>query len=290
MLPSDQVNRNYIWESSAEYNAWKVEFPKNPNFELMLVGAELRQSVEEHEILFLHFKGKPYVDNSTLVSGDLVKFTYTTDKVPTLFYGYIDSIDTEDTIDMNNTNVLCVGSSYLLKNTNQRILKNVTADQVVSKIAKENGMTAVTQRHPRVRKSIVQAGQSDWQLLRRLAKQTGFALRVENTTIIFVSKNKIYNKRKSSAPYFRYVDSKSGITTKANRSSGTLLEFTLSTSDDSPETGARIDRVITGLNENTGTVIETTHKLKEFISSEIGVVVPEETSAAYLKWEALNGQ
>ena len=65
MLPSDQVNRNYVWESSAEYNSWKVEFPKNPNFELMLIGAELRQSVDEHEILFLHFKGKPYVDNST---------------------------------------------------------------------------------------------------------------------------------------------------------------------------------------------------------------------------------
>jgi hypothetical protein len=28
MLPSDQVNRNYVWESSAEYNAWKVEQEK----------------------------------------------------------------------------------------------------------------------------------------------------------------------------------------------------------------------------------------------------------------------
>lgn len=270
--------KNYVYESTAQYSTFKVEFPKTPDLELILIGAELYQDLEQHDRLMLHFKGKPFKKETTIKSEDPVKFTYITNRIKTEFFGYVYDIDPKDDLDSNNTDVLCISASHLLKNTDQKIYKNVTADQVISKIAKKYGMTAVTQRHPRVRKTIVQAGQSDWQLARRLAKQTGFALRCEGTTIYFMSKNKMYAKTKSGAAYFKYVDSEiGGASVKYNRSYGTLLEFSSEISDSAPERGAKVDRVITGYNERTGTVIETLHKLKDFSFEDKGVVVPNES-------------
>jgi hypothetical protein len=139
-------------------------------------------------------------------------------------------------------------------------------------------MQPVTQRHPRVKNSIVQAGQSDWQLLRRLAKITGFALRCENTSILFVSKDKIYNDKKASAPYFSYVadDENSGYITKELRMLGTCFAFTPIVSDSSPDTGVRVDRVITGMHTQAGAVLTTTHKHKSSNKGNSGVVVPNE--------------
>lgn len=276
-MPTNNLQKNYVYESTAHYSKWKVEFPKTPDLELILIGAELYQDIEQHDRLILHFKGKPFKPETSIKSEDPVRFTYTTNRVTTEFLGYVYDIDPKDDLDSNNTDVVCISASHLLKNTDQKIYTSVTADQVVSKIAKKNGMTAVTQRHPRVRKSIVQAGQSDWQLLRRLAKQTGFALRSEGTTIYFVSKNKIFSKSKAGAQYFKYIDDDiGGVAVKYNRSYGTIIAFASQISDSAPEKGAKVDRIITGYNERTGTLIETLHKLKDFNFEDKGVVVPSE--------------
>lgn len=276
-MTENNPQKNYVYESTAESSSFEVLFPNTPEFELTLIGAELYQDIEQHDRLVLHFKGKPENRETTILSEDPVKFTYITDKVKSEFLGYVYEIIPRDDADSNNTDIVCVSASYILKNTDQKIYKNVTADQVVDKIAKKNGMKAVTQRHPRVRKMIVAAGQSDWQVCRRLAKQTGFALRSEGTTIYFVSKNKIYSKSKPSAKYFEYVDSEiGGSAVKYNRSYGTILSFSSEISDTSPELGAKVDRVVTGYNERTGKVIETLHKLKDFSFEDKGVVVPSE--------------
>lgn len=271
------LQKNYVFETSAQYSSFKVEFPNYPDFELILIGAELYQDMEQHDRLVLHFKGKPEKRETAIKSEDPVKFTYTTEKVTSEFLGYVYQIIPKEGVDSNNIDIVCVSASYVLKNTNQKIFKNVTADQVVDRIARKNGMKAVTQRHPRVRKTIVQAGQSDWQMLRRLAKQTGFALRSEGTTIYFVSKNKIFSRSKPSAKYFKYVDFEvGGVANKAIRSTGTIISFRPEISDSAPELGAKVDRVITGYNERTGKVIETLHKLKDFDFEDKGIVVPNE--------------
>lgn len=274
---TNNTQKNYVYESTAYSSTFRVEFPKTPGLEMLLIGAELYQDIEQHDRLVLHFKGKPFKDETIIHSEDPVRFIYTTNRVTQEFVGYVYDIDPKDDLDSNNTDIICISASHVLKNTSQKIYKNVTADQVVQKIAEKWGMKAVTQRHPRVRKTIVQAGQTEWQLLRRLAKQTGFALRTEGTTIYFVSKNRLFSKSKPSAVYFKYVDSDTGGTAvKYNRSYGTLLEFVANVSDTAPEMGAKVDRVVTGYNERTGTVIETLHKLKDFDFEDKGVVVPSE--------------
>lgn len=253
---------NYAWESTAAKSTFTVKFPKNPSFDLLLIGAELIQEVESHEVLILTFKGKVSNPTATLASSDPVLFVYSAGSDVSTFEGYVYSVDPSASTQAHVTTVVCTSASDLLKDSDQKIYKNVTADQVVQKICSKHGLKAVTQRHPRLREAIVNPGQTDWQMLKRLAKTTGFALKVENTSIIFMSKNKIYQDKKERAAYFKYKD---GIT-KLQRTTGTCLTFEPKVSDNSIEIGARVDRVMNGT---------STHPVKDYRSSvSRGVVVP----------------
>lgn len=257
--------------ASPNWSNFSVSFPKTPNFELVLISADLYQEQESHDVLVLTFKGKSTKDDTSIVSSDPVEFKYSSGSTDSVFQGYVYQIDPSSTVKAHVTEIWCVSASAVLKDSDQVIFRNVTADQVVSKIAAKRGLTAITQRHPRLREAIVQAGQTDWQILRRLARQTGFALRTENTTIFFVSKDKIYQDKKSKAAYFRYKD---GLT-KEERHTGTCLGFTPVVSDDSIEMGVRIDRVMTGTNTSSGNIIATSHNAKDYTGVEsLGKVVP----------------
>lgn len=273
----ESSSSTYIEQS--QLSTFKATFPKTPDliYDMGLVNAELIQVAEEHDRLILHFKGKPSDPAVIIAQGDPVEFEFSNAIEPYKFNGYVYSVDQNNTPIVNNTDIVCIAASYYLKKTEQKIYKNVTADQVVKSIAAKHGMTASTQRHPRIRKAIVQSGQSDWQLLRRLAKQTGFALRAENTTIIFSTKSKIFQSKKDSAPYFFYVNSDDlGANTKADRATGTLMYFTPYLAENSPELGVQVNRVITGISEKSGEVMKTTHPNKDLDTDSKSIVVPGE--------------
>jgi hypothetical protein len=267
--------KNFVWNSNAKDSEFIASFPKAPDMELILIGSELYQNPEEHDRLILHYKGKPATKKNAIISGDPIIFTYRSGKLTSTWNGYVHHVRQDNSFQGGNTDIVCVGASWVLKDTDQKVYKNVTADQVISKIVKKHSMQAVTQRDPRVRSQISQSGQSDWQLCRSLAKQTGFALLAENTTITFVSKNKIYQSKKSSAPYFNYVDNEnSAVTPGMLRMTGTILSFEPMISDQAPEKGARLDRVISGSNTNTGAAIKTTHVHPSPTAGNSGVVIP----------------
>jgi hypothetical protein len=271
--PSTQM---FQWQAATAGSDFTVSFPKAPELELILIGAELYQDIEQHDRLVLHFKGKPFVKGTEIKSGDPVTFTFQSEKVKATWKGYVYSPVSKNTLKANNTDVVCVGASYLLKDADQQIYTNVTADQCISKIAKKHGMTAVTQRHPRKFASLTQTGVSDWQFCRRLAAQTGFALRADNTTIIFMSKDKLYNDHKKSAPYFFYVDNpQGGVVNKSDRNLGTILNFEAYPSDESPELEVSLDRVTTGTSTKAGKkkAVKVTHKHKKATPSK-GAVKP----------------
>lgn len=265
--------QNYTWESTARWSDYKAYFPSTPKHEMILMGAELYQVVEAHDVLVLTFKGKPESDLTNFVSGDPVVFSYSSGANKSKFNGYIYKIRPVTNMKTHMIRIICVSASYVLKNGAQKIFKNVTADQVVSKVCARHGLATVTQRHPRLRDNVSQSGETDWQLLQRLARQTGFALKCENTTVFFVSKSKIYNAKKKGAPYFKYVDGKN----QKQRTTGTCLYFEPVVSDEVLELGTRVDRIITGISSTTGEVISATHSLKDFTKPELGVVtVPDE--------------
>jgi len=278
MAIDDLVQGPITWNSDGFDASFEASFPKASDMELILIGAELYQVPDEHNRLVLHYKGKPSGKKQSLISGDPVIFTYRSGKLKSTWYGYIHHISQDLSISGGNTDVVCVGASWLLKNTDQKVYKNITSDQVISKIAKKHSMAAVVQRDPRVRPQISQSGQSDWQLCRSLAKQSGFALLTENTTITYVSKDKIYLNKKSSAPYFNYIDDEDGgVVPMSVRMTGTIIAFAPMISDQAPELSGRLDRVITGVNAKNSAAVKATHKHAPDKNGNPGVVVPNAT-------------
>ena len=275
---NSSATRPFVWQNASLDSSFKVTFPKAPDMDLILISASLSLNIEEHDILVLHFKGHPFNKREAIVSGDPVKFNFRSEKLKSEWVGYVYRVQQGNTWQGGNTDIICVGASYLLKETDQKIYLNKTSDQCISEIAKKYGFTSVVQRHPRQRDSIVQAGQSDWQLCKRLARQTGFALYSQNTTLFFVSKDKIYSSKKDSAPYFKYVNHEhDGLVPRELRLTGSIISFKPHISDNTPEAGVRVDRVVTGVQYNTGKTIKAKHKHVPASNTSKGVVVPNST-------------
>jgi hypothetical protein len=265
----------FIWNSNASIydSSFTVVFPKTPDIEVLLIGAELHQDIHMHDRLTLHIKGRPWLKSTAIVNGDPMIFTYISGKIKSTFNGYVSAINQANGMDGANTDIECVSASYVLKETDQKIYKNMTADRCVVNIGNKHGFSTTVQRHSRVRSAIVQSGQTDWQLLTSLATQCGFALVVENTHITFVSKDKIFNSKKAKAPYYYYVDDEiTGLVTKHDRLSGSIFSFAPIIADENPDSGIAVDRVVSGKSTTTGQPFKTTHTINTLVSPTSGAV------------------
>lgn len=214
---------------------WSVEYPLNTNFGKMLVSARVYQSSESHDILVLKYKGaigaSKYDD---IKKGDPVKFTWKSGINTSVFIGFVHTIERIATYSNTFTEVTCINNSSLLKKPSKKVYKNLTADAIISEITDTlpYGFKALTSNSKYVYSSIPQSGQSYWQFMCQLAKQSGFALRAENTQIIFKNKDVLLNEKLPYAPTFHYYDlAPFGASTMQ-----TLLSFKVLDSILSPET------------------------------------------------------
>lgn len=215
------------------YLEWGVTFPLAPAFNLLLATVELHQEEAKHDILSLQFKGAlDRNSGNTLSKGDPVSFVWSTNKnkVET-FIGFVHLIEKNVTPLSVFTRVICINNSSKLKTPNKKAYKNISADGVVKKIAEEANFYSDTTPHKFSHPKLLQTGQTDWQFLRHLAFKTGYALRAENKTISFKSRDSILADKIDNAPTFYHFDNAPrGIVGKQ-----TLISFTALDSVESPE-------------------------------------------------------
>jgi hypothetical protein len=144
----------------------------------------------------------------------------------------------------------------VMKNESQTVYTELSADAVVQKIAKKHNFVAFTVPHPRIYPQIAQAGHTDWELLVRLAKQSGYSLRTENTELYFQPMLYDYENKRSEAPIF--------VMREANDPSGsTIYSFNPAISEGLSYDGDMKAAVaISGLDASTVTPISLTKQLK----------------------------
>lgn len=163
------------------------------------------QAKYQHELAYLTF-------NEWDTSIDFIKpglpvdFEIKDPKGIKKFYGYVHHVEPNKTPGSDNVTVVVIGASYLLKQARQEVYKNTTASDLAIAIAKQYNFSYAVTPHPRVYPQIAQAGQSDWQLLVRLAKQCGYSLRAENTELYFKPLDKDFSSYKGEAPSFYMND------------------------------------------------------------------------------------
>jgi hypothetical protein len=101
------------------------------------------------------------------------------------YHGYVHDISFEESSNKKITKVGFIGASYVMRQASRKIYVNMTADQIVTQIAKKYKFAHKTIPHPRIYDQVSQAGMTDWELMVKLAKQCGYSLRAENTELYF---------------------------------------------------------------------------------------------------------
>jgi len=155
----------------------------------------------EHEIADIYFAdwNVPY---ESISSGTPVSITLSGLGASRTINGYIHHIEPNLSPSLNHVKATVIGPSYILKQQSQRVWANATADQVIADIASDNGFSYIAVPHPRVYDQISQAGMTDWQLMVKLAKQSGYSLKSDNTTIIFQPLTQDFTDMRQNATYY----------------------------------------------------------------------------------------
>ena len=187
------------------FNYVSVSFPLSQNPPQRISSFTLKQERYAHEIIKVKFRdwGVRY---TSVKPGDPVRCVLRGKNNSRDWVGYVHEIKPNITPSANFTEVIFIGASYRLKQAKQRVFENITASNIVRQIASEYGFTAQVEDHPRIYDQVAQAGHTELQLMSRLAKQCGYSLRIENTSIYFHSLTHDFTDTRDAALRFKMSD------------------------------------------------------------------------------------
>ena len=166
------------------YNFIEIQFPGSGLPVLFSYRTVFSQARYEHEQLVMYIKNWG-LEYSRIQNGTPIHVTMRSPNGTQEFNGYVHSVKPDISPAKHFVEVTALGASYVMKQASQNIWENVTADQVVTEIAKKYGFAYHAMPHPRVYSHLIQAGETDWAFLVKLAKQSGYTLRAHNTAIYF---------------------------------------------------------------------------------------------------------
>lgn len=82
--------------------------------------------------------------------------------------------------------IVCVAASRDLRETAQKTYVNMSAPEIVTEIGNMFRLKVITKQHGLRRGTVVQSGETYWEFLNKLAKRSGYVLRVSGTTLYFL--------------------------------------------------------------------------------------------------------
>lgn len=184
---------------------YQIEFPITPTstFDVSYLGVEIHQQVRQHDTAVIRLKSKRLRWFESLSTGTPVKVVYWgQDMLKSQFIGYVTHLRPVDTDEDGRyvREVVCVAASRELRRTARATYRNKTAPEIVTAIGKRLKFNVITKQHSLRRPTTVQAGETYWEFLAKLAKRTGYVLRVEETTIFFLPVKEMVKMYASRAP------------------------------------------------------------------------------------------
>lgn len=183
------------------FNQLTVSFPNTPTQPTRVYKMDYRQRNYEHDYARVYFRDWD-LDVSRIRPGSPMVIVLDKKELA----GYVHDVKSFKDNNKNFTEVGFIGASYVMRQSSQTLYKNVSASTVAEKIARKYGFAYKVEPHPRIYKQIAQAGLTDWQLLVKLAKQCGYFVRAESTTLYFQPVLKEVDEFITETPIFAKVD------------------------------------------------------------------------------------
>ena len=235
------------------YNFISINFPNANVPPARVVNLTLHQDRYKHEFAKVQFRDWD-VDFDDVRPGTPVSFTLYGENGAQEFAGYVHHLTPSITPGNRHTEVSIIGASYFLKKTSQQVYKNMTASDIVTKIAKRNNFAYNVEPHPRVYDQVAQAGLTDMEMIAKLAKQCGYSFRITNAEIHFQSMTKLYEEERENAPIFYLRDAQ-------NPKGSTLYSFKPLVGESLEHDGEyKSATAVSGVDKFTGKPIQLTNQ------------------------------
>ena len=232
---------------------YSIEFPLSGPDEIQAPQLEIRQAQGAHDVATILTPGRLNNLDKGYTTGAPVRIKWSNRWGSNQFVGYVHHVQNHFGSDNSSAKIVCVGASFPLIAVKQRAFSNATADLVVKTVAAEYGLLAVTESHPRVYGSIPQPTISDWALLCRLADETGYVLRADQTRIYFLPRATFEAQNKPMAQVLTMTTADANSLTAAT----TVFDFEPLLAEYFPERGVSNTRkAIKAIDPETGRSIE----------------------------------
>lgn len=179
----------------------RVRFPESPLEPERVYSMNYYQNNYMHDFAELQFRDWN-IDPRRIKRGTPMEITLD----GKVLSGYVHDIQPKINSRSSFTKVNFIGASYVMRQQSQELYRNVSADQVIRKIAIKYGFSYRVEPHPRVYPQISQAGMTDWEFMVKLAKQSGYFLRAEGTSIYFLPLRQEFDELISEMLTFTQVD------------------------------------------------------------------------------------
>lgn len=188
--------------------SFQADFPLSnmEAYDVYATKAVIHQKIREHDTAVIRLQSRTMNWFEALSTGTPVQLTYwnqlNNDKVG-FFYGYVTHVRLTNNEETNayEREIVCVAASRDLRQTARATYRNKSAPEIVYEIAKKFNFKVVAKQHPLRRPTVTQNGETYWEFLIKLAKRTGYVLRVEGTTIFFMPLKDMVAAYASRSPY-----------------------------------------------------------------------------------------
>lgn len=170
---------------------------------------QLVQRQGAHEILTLEFRNTLPSWMLSVKTGIPVKLEWSQGRQSNTWVGYVSFISKESSAQRSQPmTIRCVGASFVLKQSVQRVFRNKTIQDVARQIAQENGMSFVGDSIPNeVRyEQLVIAGESYWEWLQLNASYIGCVVYVTGTRMFFKRITSLINLGSTNVPILQMWD------------------------------------------------------------------------------------
>jgi hypothetical protein len=233
-------------------SSFSVSFPDFPGFVLPAKTMRLIQGVGKHDIVELYYPVFSSFIIKALKTGVPVDIRWNNDKVSSRFVGYAVSVShpTVQTIE-RGVKVMCVGSSYPMKNKESKIWVNKTASEIAVDIAnKFNLKPIVTPSSLRFTQQSL-AGHSYWEKLNELANRIGYGIQIVETELHFHPIDQMIDQFMTVIPVLSFKDP---LTSPNSAYSSPTLDFFEPKVSDFIESDdySRTNKVVSGVDPITG--------------------------------------
>lgn len=169
--------------------SYQVTFPTLPSLKVAPSKITIIQKAYAHDIALLEFPSVSFTRLNLLNTNVPVQITWTQGKKSQSWLGYVTSVRQQTAAQTSQKMVVhCVGPSWELKNSTQKVFKNKTIPEVAEIIAKQFGFSFITDRSKTAVRlsSIVIPGNSYWEWLVEHAQAIGYGLSVVGTRMYFM--------------------------------------------------------------------------------------------------------